>query len=115
MHLVRPAVLLTASLLCSVNLIAQTSSQAAAKPGSPHAQPTVHDGPSDEPYAFGADVSFLAQAEQNGIVLKDKGVPTPGLEILRHHGYNWIRLRVFVDPAKASTHLPNDLQYALSL
>jgi arabinogalactan endo-1,4-beta-galactosidase len=70
---------------------------------------------SDEPYAFGADVSFLAQAEQNGIVLKDNGVPTPGLEILRHHGYNWIRLRVFVDPADASTHLPNDLQYSIAL
>lgn len=68
-----------------------------------------------EPYAFGADVSFLGQAEQNGVVLKDKGVPTPGLEILRNHGYNWIRLRVFVDPTKAETNLPNTLAYAIDL
>jgi arabinogalactan endo-1,4-beta-galactosidase len=70
---------------------------------------------SQEPYAFGADVSFLGQAEANGLVFKDKGVPTPGLEILRNHGYNWIRLRVFVDPANAQTKLPNTLEYSIAL
>lgn len=68
-----------------------------------------------EPYAIGADVSFLGQAEQNGVVLKDNGVPTPGLEILRNHGYNWIRLRVFVNPEKAKTNLPNTLEYTIAL
>ncbi len=70
---------------------------------------------SDEPYAFGADVSFLGQAETAGVILKDNGIPTPGLEILRRHGYNWVRLRVFVDPAKAQTNLPNTLEYAIAL
>ena len=50
-------------------------------------------------YAIGADVSFLGQAENNGIVFKDGGVHRPGLEILKDHGYNWIRLRLFHTPA----------------
>ena len=66
-------------------------------------------------YAFVADVSFLKQAEDNGLTYKDQGIDKSGLQILRDHGYNWIRLRVFVDPANASTHLPNDLQYAIAL
>jgi arabinogalactan endo-1,4-beta-galactosidase len=66
-------------------------------------------------YAFGADISFLKQAEDNGLTYKDQGVVKSGLQILRDHGYNWVRLRVFVDPANASTHLPNDLQYSIAL
>jgi arabinogalactan endo-1,4-beta-galactosidase len=62
-------------------------------------------------YAVGADVSFLADAEQHGIVFKDEGVPKPALEILRDHGYNWVRLRLFVHP----TELPNNLQYTIDL
>ncbi len=62
-------------------------------------------------FAVGADVSFLAQAEQQGVVFKDNGVPKPALEILRSHGFNWVRLRIFVHP----TDLPNDLPYTLAL
>ena len=62
-------------------------------------------------YAIGADVSFLAQAEQQGIVFKDNGVAKPGLQILKDHGYNWIRLRLFHAP----TDLPNDLHYTIAL
>jgi arabinogalactan endo-1,4-beta-galactosidase len=62
-------------------------------------------------YAIGADVSFLAQAEENGVVLKDNGVPKPGLQILKDHGYNWIRLRLFHTPDQ----LPNNLDYTIKL
>jgi arabinogalactan endo-1,4-beta-galactosidase len=62
-------------------------------------------------YAIGADVSFLAQAEQQGVSFKDNGVVKPGLEILRNHGYNWIRLRLFHSP----TDLPNNLDYTIAL
>jgi len=62
-------------------------------------------------YAIGADVSFLAQAEQQGVNFKDNGVVKPGLEILRSHGYNWIRLRLFHTP----TDLPNNLDYTIAL
>ena len=62
-------------------------------------------------FAVGADVSFLASAEQQGIVFKEDGVPRPVLEILKDHGFNWIRLRIFVHP----TDLPNDLDYTIAL
>ena len=41
----------------------------------------------------GADVSFLRQMESRGVVFKDAGVAEPALQILKNHGYNWIRLR----------------------
>ena len=62
-------------------------------------------------YAVGADVSFLAQAEKSGVVFKDNGTPKPGLQILKDHGYNWIRLRLFHTP----TQLPNNLDYTIAL
>lgn len=36
----------------------------------------------------------------------------PGLQIFKNHGYNWIRLRIFVEPV--SNNLPNDLAYTLA-
>src|SRR5262252_360953 len=60
-------------------------------------------------YAIGADVSFLAQAEQHGVVFKDGDRAKPGLQILKDHGYKWIRLRLFHAP----TTLPNNLQYTI--
>ena len=62
-------------------------------------------------YAIGADVSFLGQAERDGVVFKDNGVATPGLQIFRNHGYNWVRLRLFHTP----TELPNSLDYTIAL
>ncbi|HZF26895.1 MAG TPA: hypothetical protein VEZ88_11590, partial [Steroidobacteraceae bacterium] len=41
-------------------------------------------------YAIGADVSFLRQAEQQGVVFKERGKGKPGLQILREHGYGWV-------------------------
>lgn len=60
-------------------------------------------------YVTGADVSFLKQAEDQGTVFKDNGKATPALQILKDHGYNWVRLRLFVHP----TGLPNDLDYTI--
>lgn len=64
-------------------------------------------------FAFGADLSFLKQAEERGKVFKDGTNALPGLQIFKNHGYNWIRLRIFVEPA--SNNLPNDLRYTLAL
>ena len=63
-------------------------------------------------FAFGADLSFLKQAEERGKVFKDGTNALPGLQIFRNHGYNWIRLRVFVEPV--SNNLPNNLAYTLA-
>jgi arabinogalactan endo-1,4-beta-galactosidase len=62
-----------------------------------------------EEYAIGADVSFLADAERKGVVFKENSQPKPGLQILKDHGYNWVRLRLFHTPKR----LPNDLAYTV--
>jgi arabinogalactan endo-1,4-beta-galactosidase len=62
-------------------------------------------------YAIGADVSFLKQAEDHGTAFKDNGEAQPGLQILRAHGYNWVRLRLFNNP----TILPNNVPYTIAL
>jgi arabinogalactan endo-1,4-beta-galactosidase len=64
-------------------------------------------------YAFGADLSFLRQAEERGTKFKDGGVDKPGLQIFHDHGYNWIRLRLCVEPVGRG--LPNDLAYTLAM
>jgi arabinogalactan endo-1,4-beta-galactosidase len=64
-------------------------------------------------FAFGADLSFLKQAEDRGTVFKDGTNALPGLEIFKKHGYNWIRLRIFVEPVGGN--LPNDLKYTLAM
>ncbi|NYF81324.1 glycoside hydrolase family 53 protein [Granulicella arctica] len=66
-------------------------------------------------YATGADVSFLAKCEQDGIVFKEGGEPKDVLAMLREHHYNWVRLRVFHDPSASAEKLPNDLNYTLAL
>ena len=66
-------------------------------------------------YANGADVSFLAKCEQDGVVFKENGKPVDVLVLLREHHYNWVRLRIFHDPAAAPDKLPNDLPYTLAL
>ena len=70
---------------------------------------------SAQTYAIGADVSFLAQCERDGLVFKEDGRPKDVLAILHDHHYNWIRLRLFHDPSAAADRLPNDLNYTLAL
>jgi arabinogalactan endo-1,4-beta-galactosidase len=63
-------------------------------------------------FAVGADLSYLKQAEDRGTVFKDGTNALPGLQIFRNHGYNWIRLRIFVEPVGGG--LANDLTYTLT-
>jgi arabinogalactan endo-1,4-beta-galactosidase len=79
----------------------------AQDPAQPGQQPASGFCP---PLAVGADVSFLPQAESEGAIFKDHGMPRPALEILRDHGYGWVRLRLFNHP----TTLPNDMAYTLA-
>ncbi len=64
-------------------------------------------------FAFGADLSFLKQTEERGKIFKDGTNALPGLQIFKNHGYNWIRLRIFVEPVGGN--LPNDLKYTLTM
>lgn len=51
-----------------------------------------------EPFIFGADVSWVQQQEDEGRKFSDHGTNADFFAILRAHGFNWIRLRVFNDP-----------------
>ena len=68
---------------------------------------------------LGADISFLPQLEARGIKFSDNGVEKDVLEILKDHGFNYIRLRLFVDPAKDSGYSPGkgfcDLPHTLEM
>lgn len=49
---------------------------------------------------LGGDVSSLTKSEAfGGIYRTDSGRPRDALAILKQHGMNWIRVRVWVDPA----------------
>jgi arabinogalactan endo-1,4-beta-galactosidase len=66
---------------------------------------------SGQEYAIGADLSFLKSAEDRGFGFKENNEIKPGLKIFKHHGYNWIRLRLFHSPAD----LPNNIEYTIAL
>lgn len=52
----------------------------------------------EKPYAVGADISWLQSQEARGTVFSDGGVAGDAIEILRDNGFNYIRLRIFVNP-----------------
>ena len=68
---------------------------------------------------IGADISFLPQLEETGIRFSDKGVPKDAIQILKDHGFNYVRLRIFNDPARDSGYSPGkgfcNLAYTLSM
>ncbi len=68
---------------------------------------------------LGADISFLPELEAKGIKFSDKGIEKDAIQILKDHGFNYIRLRVFVDPANDSGYSPGkgfcDLQHTLAM
>ncbi len=47
---------------------------------------------------IGADVSWLQSQEDRGMVFSDGGEKKDALQILADNKFNWIRLRLFVDP-----------------
>lgn len=51
----------------------------------------------DKP-VIGADISFVPQEESRGKRYSDNGVEKDVLDILKDNKFNWIRLRLFVDP-----------------
>lgn len=52
----------------------------------------------ERPYAVGADISWLQWQEQSGVEFSDGGIKGDALTILRDNGFNYIRLRLFVNP-----------------
>ena len=55
---------------------------------------------------IGADISFLPELEARGMKFSDNGVEKDAILILKDHGFNYIRLRLFHDPARDSGYSP---------
>lgn len=78
-------------------------------PGTAHSVVTTNNTfPVSKPISrpvdnmLGADISFLPQLESRGIKFSDNGVAKDAIEILKDHGMNYVRLRIFNDPARDS-------------
>ncbi len=63
---------------------------------------------------LGADISALAKLEQAGNVYRDSGKAKDAIAILRSHGVQWFRLRLFVAPNGQDVQV-NDLPYTVAL
>jgi len=69
------------------------------------------------PYCIGADVSWVQQQEDKGLNFSDSGVKKDVLHILTENGFNWIRLRLFVDPKAVKGYSKDgycDLEHTLA-
>ena len=77
-------------------------------------QPGVAHVVTDEKYTprrvegkiLGADISFLPQLESRGLKFSDNGVQGDAIEIMKAHGFNYIRLRIFNEPANPKGYSP---------
>jgi len=71
------------------------------------------------PEMLGADISFLPQLEARGIRFSDKGVEKDAIAILKDHGFNYVRLRIFHSPELDSGYSPGkgfcDLEHTLHM
>ena len=91
------------------------------KPGIPHNSGKTSSGKSGKDIGkmLGADISFLPELESKGMKFSDKGVTKDALTILRDHGMNYVRLRLFNAPANDSGYSPKqgfcDLEHTLSM
>ena len=96
------------------------------QPGEPHTVTLVKapslnvvqaKGPVDK--MLGADISFLPQLEDRGIKFSDNGVEKDAVQILKEHGLNYIRLRLFVNPEEDSGYSPKkgfcDLNHTIAM
>jgi arabinogalactan endo-1,4-beta-galactosidase len=70
-----------------------------------------HDSATDG-MALGADLSFTQQEEEAGNVFTDHGRAAPADRILRDHGANYVRLRLWTDPPPGYPDLARDLAMA---
>jgi hypothetical protein len=55
---------------------------------------------------IGADISFLPQIEAEGKKFTENGKEIDAIALLKEHGFNYIRLRIFVDPGAEKGYSP---------
>jgi arabinogalactan endo-1,4-beta-galactosidase len=83
-------------LLCGLLLLVGSAPILSAAPLAGYAE---IDPPRQEPFIIGADISWIPEDEAGGAEYYDQGERKDVVEIFRDHGFNFVRLRVFVDPA----------------
>ena len=68
---------------------------------------------------IGADISFLPQIESQGRKFYENGKEKDAIRLLRDHGFNYIRLRIFVNPEDKKGYAPDQgycgLRYTLEM
>lgn len=68
---------------------------------------------------IGADISFLPEIESRGTKFTENGIEVDAIELLRNHGFNYIRLRIFVNPENENGYSPGKgfcgLSYTLDM
>jgi beta-galactosidase len=68
---------------------------------------------------LGADISFLPELEARNVHFSDNKGERDAIEILKDHGFNYIRLRIFNEPARDSGYSPGkgfcDLTHTLAM
>lgn len=55
---------------------------------------------------IGADISFLPQMEESGQKFYENGKEIDAIRLLKEHGFNFIRLRIFVNPENEKGYAP---------
>lgn len=68
----------------------------------------------DRCFIIGADISGSHSLVESGRTFEDNGEDKTLLAILKEHGFNWIRLRMFVDPTVKVPEVPNESPYSMS-
>lgn len=68
---------------------------------------------------LGADISFLPELEAKGMKFYDNGKEKDAIQLLKDHGFNYVRLRLFNNPAADSGYSPGlgfcDLTHTLQM
>lgn len=83
--------------LFAILLLSPLAVLSQGRPSSPSA---------DTARMLGADISFLPQLEARGEKFSVDGTQQDAIAILKEHGFNYIRLRIFVDPAAPKGYSP---------
>jgi arabinogalactan endo-1,4-beta-galactosidase len=67
-----------------------------------------------QPFIVGADLSLLKTIEDHGVQFREDGMAQDPLSIFKDHGFNYVRLRLFVNPDGTNCQF-NSLAYTVAL
>ncbi len=90
------------------------------QPGTPHPVTTANYTPHKvKDKVLGADISHLPELEAHGMKFSDNGVQGDAIAIMKAHGFNYIRLRIFNEPANPKGYSPKlgfcDLAHTMAM